>query len=527
MATDPIPSRRAIDSIGRGTVFMVLGTFALFLLTFVGRILVARRLPPELFGDFNLGLALAGLLSLVALLGLHQAVARTLGEHRDPATRRRVIRWAAAITSMMAFGSSIAVYLLATPIAEIFDPAEASNLTSVFQLFSVTVGVTLVCTFIASVFQGFEDTVPNAWINQAVQPGAFVVFVYVFFAFHLQLEGALIAWVLSNLVTLSALLIYAWRRLPLHLPPGPSAHELPSGMLVLSLALWGVTTLTFVTLYIDTLILGHYRPESQVGIYSAVMLLARLVLVGSASMTYIFLPVTARLVGEKDYATIRSSFVTTSRWVLLLTLPMFFDFVFLPNDSIQLVFGRAYLSGDLALVLIATAALVSVAFGPVNVTLAGMAMTRPLLLATAISAGTNVVLSFALTPTYGLMGAAIAWSVARVLYPATGAAALYSDHRITPLRPTLVRPLLVTLAVGIPTFVVIGFVPHPDWVVIPLFFFAAGLFLASILVTRSVEEGDMIVCRILERMIGRPLPKLQRFLLRFSSPASADTVPMP
>ena len=62
-------------------------------------------------------------------------------------------------------------------------------------MFSVTIGLTLLCTFIASIFQGFEDTVPNAWINQAVQPGAFLVFVYIFFYFHLQLTAALLAWV--------------------------------------------------------------------------------------------------------------------------------------------------------------------------------------------------------------------------------------------------------------------------------------------------------------------------------------------
>jgi O-antigen/teichoic acid export membrane protein len=514
------PDQSAIDSLGRGTVVMVLGTFVFFLLSFVGRVLVARHLSPELFGDFNLGLALAGLLSLVALLGLHQAVARTIADAKDPAVRRRVIRWAAFITIGMATVSSAAVYLLASQIASLFDPAQATQLTGVFQLFSVTVGVTLLCTFIASVFQGFEDTVPNAWINQSVQPAAFVIFVSIYIAFHLQLTGALISWVISNVITLAVLLVYTWRRLSKHLPPGPLAGELPTGLWILSLALWGVTTLTYVTAYVDTLILGHYRPEEQVGIYSATMLFARLLLVGSASVTYIFLPVTARLARAGDYGTIRSSYVTTSRWVLLLTLPLCFVFVFLPNDSLRLVFGQLYLPGSEALIVITVAALMSVAIGPVNVTLAGMAKTRPLLIATAISAIANVVLSLTLTPVYGLMGAAIAWSVARVLYPATGALALYTDHRITPFRRSLVLPLVVSLAVGIPVFLLVGFFPHPDWIIFPMFVFGVALFLGAILFTRSIEAGDLIVVRITERLLGRPLPGLERFMLRFAQPGT-------
>lgn len=497
---------------------MVVGTVLLFLLSFIGRVAVARHLSVDAFGAFNLGLALAGLLSLVALLGLHQAVARTLAENRDPAARRRVIRWAASITVVTSVLASALVFLLADPIADLFDPSGSSQLTVVFQMFSVTVGLTLLCTFISSVFQGFEDTVPNAWINQAVQPGAFVIFVYIFIAFHLNLYDALLAWVLSNIVTFVVLLIYVWRRLPKHLPAGPVAKDLPGGMLVLSLSLWGVTTLAFVTAFVDTLILGVYRPETDVGLYSAVMTLGRLLLAASAAVTYIFLPVAARLTGQGDIQSIRTAYVTTARWVLLFTVPMFFVFGLLPGNSLDFVFGGAYTTGAFALELVTFGALVSVAFGPVNVTLAGMGNVRPLLIATVVSAVANVVLSFALIPTYGLIGAAIAWSVARVLYPATAALSLYLKSQITPLRRTLVLPLCVSLAVGVPLFLVVGIVPHSPWVVVPLYFAGVGIFLAALLATRSLETGDLVICRILEGLVGRPLPGLERFMLRFSAP---------
>jgi O-antigen/teichoic acid export membrane protein len=504
-----------IESLGRGTVVMVVGTILLFLLSFIGRVAVARHLSVEDFGDFNLGLALAGLLSLVALLGLHQAVARTLAENKDPAARRRVIRWAASITVVTALASTLLVYLLANPIANLFDPAGSAQLTIVFQMFSVTIGLTLLCTFIASVFQGFEDTLPNAWINQAVQPGAFVVFVYIFIAYHLNLYDALLSWVISNVVTFAVLVVYAWLRLGRHLPPGPVAKDLPGGMLILSLSLWGVTTLAYVTAFVDTLILGVFRPESAVGIYSAVMTLARLLLAASAAVTYIFLPVAARLTGEGDIESIRSSYVTTSRWVLLFTVPMFFVFGLLPGNSVTFVFGAPYSTGALSLAVVTVGALISVAFGPVNVTLAGMGNVRPLLFATAVSATANVVLSFALIPTYGLIGAAVAWSVARVLYPATAALSLYLASHIHPLRRTFVYPLTLSLGVGIPLFLFIGILPHPAWIVVPLYFVGVGIFLGALLVTRSVEVGDMVLVRILEGLFRRPLPGLERFLLRF------------
>ena len=196
-------------------------------------------------------------------------------------------------------------------------------------------------------------------------------------------------------------------------------------------------------------------------------------------------------------------------------MPLFLVFALLPGNSITLVFGKSYAPGALALVVITTAALASVVVGPVNVCLAGLAATRPLLIATAVSAVSNVVLSLTLTPYYGIMGAAIAWSVARVLYPATGAFALWSDHRVTAFRRTFVLPLAVSLAIGIPLFVGVDLLPHPSWVVVPMYFVGIGIFLVALFVTRTVEKEDIVIVRMAERVVGRPLPKLERFLLRF------------
>jgi O-antigen/teichoic acid export membrane protein len=210
-------------------------------------------------------------------------------------------------------------------------------------------------------------------------------------------------------------------------------------------------------------------------------------------------------------------FVTTTRWIMIFTVPIFFLFAILSSSSIQTVFGRNYLPGTSALVLITVGALISVFFGPVNAALAGMGATRPLLVSTGISAGANVVLSLTLIPSYGLMGAAVAWTVARILYPATAAGALYFMHRIHPFHRTLLVPLSLSLAIGIPVFLGILYFPHPNWVVFPLYFAGLGLCIGAVFVTRSVEPGDLVACRIAERVLGRPLPRLRRAFERSMS----------
>ncbi|MCI4368701.1 MAG: polysaccharide biosynthesis C-terminal domain-containing protein, partial [Thermoplasmata archaeon] len=463
--------------------------------------------------EFNLGLALVGFLSMTALLGLNQAVARTLSYETDPGERRVVVRYGILVSVAASFVASSLVYLGAQPLSVLFRTPE---LVLVFQLFSVTIGFTILSQMLASVFQGFEDTSPNAWFNQVINPGLFVVFLIAAIYLHFGFTGALVANVLASAVSLSALTVYTLRRLPKLLVPATTVPKRPKpGLWDLSAALWGVSSLAFVTAYVDTIILGVFRPETDVGLYSTAMTLARLLLVGSGALTYIFLPVAARLVREKDYSTLRATFVTSTRWTVALTLPMFLLFGFDPTLSIDAVFGAKFVSSALALQVLVVGSFISAILGPVNSCMAGMGYARALLATTVLSAGINLVASLALIPTFGLLGAAVAWSVARVAYPGAGLISLYYTDKITPFRSMLNRPLVLSLLLASPVYLVASWMSLPHWAVIPLYAFGFGVFVAAILITKSLDSGDLVAASALERVLKRPLPGLRNFLGRY------------
>jgi O-antigen/teichoic acid export membrane protein len=319
---------------------------------------------------------------------------------------------------------------------------------------------------------------------------------------------------MSNVTMFVGIVLYTLFKLPPLLPHAPIPDRPITGLFGLSIALWGVTTMQFVTAYADTLILGVFRPESTVGIYSAAMTLGRLILAGNGALTFIFLPVASRLHRDNDMESLRRVFVTSTRWVLVITYPLFLLFVLLPTVSITAVYGSGYTAGSTALAIITVGAFLSVIVGPVNSCLAGLGMTRQLLMTTVISAGTNVILSFSLIPSYGLLGGAAAWAIARALYPGSGLLGLWVAQRITPFRRSLVAPLGVALAVGVPIFYVLSLVHVPYWAAYPLFFVGVGIFVLAVLITRSIDEGDMVAFRHLEQIVGRSFPRLRRLLER-------------
>jgi O-antigen/teichoic acid export membrane protein len=510
------PSGRALVTVGKGTTIMVLSTVLLFLFSFIGRVAVARAFTVASWGDFSLGLALTGFLSIVAILGLHQAIARTLAFEQDPGVRRNIIRWGLLLTVSSAIISSATVYFLAGPLAQLFDAARSSQLTLVFQLFSVTVGFTLLSLFLAAIFQGFEDAGPNAVFNQVVNPGLFVLFVFLFLFLHLGFLGALLGYVLSNAIALLAFVWYTVRKLPQLLPRvGTVPMGFPSDLGKLSVALWGVTSLAFVTAYADTLILGVFWPAVTVGYYSSAMTLARLILVGSGALTFIYLPVASRLTRTQDFETIRTTYVTAARWTIAVTFPLFLIFAAVPSTSLGVVFGKNYEPGAVALSLLAWGAFISIMVGPVNACLAGMAYARTLLITSSVAALLNIAVSFALIPALGLIGAAIAWTFSRILFTAMGSRALWRSDRITPFRRTLTLPLVVSMAIGIPAFAILQLVHGPWWMIFPLFGIAAAIFPLAVLLTKTLDPGDLMVIRAIEKYLNIRLPALRNFFERF------------
>ncbi|MFI5415164.1 MAG: polysaccharide biosynthesis C-terminal domain-containing protein, partial [Candidatus Lutacidiplasmatales archaeon] len=284
-------------------------------------------------------------------------------------------------------------------------------------------------------------------------------------------------------------------------------------------------SLQFVTAYVDTLILGVFRDTATVGLYSTAMILGRLLLVGNGALTYIYMPTAARLTAQNDRETIRRTFVTSTRWTLAITVPMFLLFVCLPSQSINTVFGPKFLGATGALEILVLGSFFSVTLGPVNACMAGMGYARPLLVTTAIAAASNLILSFGLIPFYGLIGAAVAWTVARCLYPGVGLLYLYRTDRITPYRRILVVPVLVTIAVGLPLFLFVGTLPVSKFVVFPLYFVGVGLFLAALVLTRSLDPGDAVAASVLEKLTGRPMPALRRLIRRYSLRPAAPPLP--
>ena len=509
-------TRDGLTSVTRGALVMILGTIGAVAIKFVSRVLLIRILTEPEWGTYSLGLTLAGVLGALATLGLPQAVARNLAFVPSDADRRAIIRAAFRFVIPAAVVVGAVLFLFTVPLGTTYHNPQ---LALTLQFFSAAVAMTVVAQVIVSVFQGFEDARPNALFLQVLNPILFIAFLYGgerLLPMSEQYVGALAAYLLAAGTVLLGLTLYGRRRLRRMLPTGPASPGYSRRLLVFALPLLITGLLVSVSSSADTIILGYFRGSIEVGYYTATLSLARLLSVGLASVGYIFLPVAARFLGQHDPDSLRLTYATATKWTIIVSLPLFIVFFFLPASSLGFVYGSAYAGTVTPLRIVVGGACVATLFGPASAAQIAFGQTRLVLYNTVAAAAVDVALAAVLVPAFGATGAAIAWAVQMVMFPLLSTVELGALERLHPFERNYLVPLFAT---AVPMAFVFAFLPSapPAWALPLLAVGIAFLFGFVVLVTRSIDRGDRLLLEVVEILLARRLPvvrPLSRFLLR-------------
>jgi O-antigen/teichoic acid export membrane protein len=501
-------AREGMSAVTWGTLLMLIGTLGFVGQGFISRVLLARTLTPAEWGQFSLGLALAGLLSSIGTLGLTNAIARSLPFAQSDDERRAMVRSAFTVSVVAAIGLSVALYLFGVFVGRAYG---VPSLVLVIELFAASVGVSIIASLIAAIFQGYEDVVPNALFVNILNPALFLVFLVATFktAPHsADLAAALASYLGAAALTLLLLAVYARGRLRQRLPAGPRAGGAARKLFWFAAPLFLVSVMGYLTGNADTLILGIYR-QANVGYYTAALSLARLVPIGVGALSYIYLPVAARFYRQGDQESIALTYVTATKWMALVSLPLLIVFLFLPGASLAFVYGAAYETHTRPLQVLVIGAFLGTIAGPAAAAQVSFGQTRLLVYNNAISGALDVGLSFALIPGLGLTGAAIAWGVANALNALLSMVELAVLSHVHPIRSHYLVPLVGT---AVPFILFLSLDPfQPVYWLLPVLVLAiAGAFVAVVLLTGSVDRGDRLVLEVVEGMIGRRLSALRR-----------------
>ena len=182
--------------------------------------------------------------------------------------------------------------------------------------------------------------------------------------------------------------------------------------------------------WLDTLVLGIYESDHNIGIYNVALKLATLTSFTLQAINSILAPKLAQshVDGEKDRFNNLIRFTTKLNFFSTLGIVMI---IVIFNKWLLLLFGQEFASGTSVLILLCLGQLINSVSGSVGVIMQMIGKQKVYQNIVLIALVVNIVLNFTLTPLFGVMGAATATVISIACWNIIGAVYLKRKLHIT------------------------------------------------------------------------------------------------
>lgn len=493
--------RGALGSIGLSALIVLGGSVLSQAMGLGTRIVMTRFLPVDGYGEVVLGITVLNLLGIVSIVGLGQAQTRYLPRAESREERSEI----AATIYQIGIGLSTIWALVGFFSAEfiagtIFD---SPGMAHVVRVFALSLPFYVFYKLSLKGIQGHKETTPNILTRNVVHPltrlGAVAALALGGFGVVGISIGYNFAFVLGGLVAFYFFVRGGQYRIRSLLTPSRDGRY--RELLAFSVPLAVSASFGLVTKNSDRFLLGVFETSSAVGIYDVAFLLSQFILFFGPVLNYLFQPIMAEYDADDDFRRMDQLYTIITRWLVILTFPIFALLVLFPETMLGTFFGSEYRAGGFALMLLAIGFFAAQFVGLSGSFLTSTGETKILMYISATTATLNLGLNIALIPVFGIVGAAVATVGASILNSSIQAIYIYRSTGIHPLTQELLVPTtLVMFCVTATEFLVSG----SDLIFIEGFLITAalgGVFLLCILITRSVYMVELkLADSFLERL---------------------------
>ncbi|HET9292020.1 MAG TPA: polysaccharide biosynthesis C-terminal domain-containing protein [Actinomycetes bacterium] len=424
-------TRQDLTTLARGSALNLAGAVATGLLHFVLLVIVTRGLGAEGTGAFYEAVALFLILSSAAALGSDVGLSRMVPRYRALGRVRDLRRGlAVGLWPVTAAGCLLGLlaWWYAAELADVFSRhglAETAQLAGFIRTFALFVPVAALSLAVLAATRGFATMRPTVYLDKIVRPalqpllmlpvilagaGSTVV--------ALAYLGPYLPALAAGLVWMGLLLRRAERRREAE---GAPSLQRPRSMGQLWGEYWrftgprGLAALFQTTsLWLNTLLIGALRSIKEAGVYAASSRYLAMAAMAAVAIRQVLAPKLSELLARRSTERAAAAYQTTTSWMIALNWPVYLALLTFGPALLQ-VFGRDFAGGEVVLVVLAATMLAATAVGPVDVVLLMGGRSSWNLVNTVISLGANLALNFALTPRYGLAGAAVAFAAGILL----------------------------------------------------------------------------------------------------------------
>lgn len=444
---DRVAPAEQIMPMARGAGLNLVGAACTKLVLLAITVALSWELGTTAVGRYAQAYALLMVLVAVAGLPLGAGATRFVAMYRadgDDAATRGAARLAVG-------GTLVCALLLAAPL---FAGAGFAahhlfhdlRLTTPLRLVAAALPPAAVAEAALAATVGFSRMRPRAVVKMVLEPVMRLALTLGLMLVGVGLTGAMLALVASS----SAAAVLAVRALGRYLgrflspPAGPPRYE-PRTLFAFSLVS-GTAWLALNGLqWADTLILGALRSSADVGVYTVATRIVVLAAFVFPAVTQAFAPRITDLDRRGRRAELRDAYRVATGWTLTLSLPAFAVLLAFPHELLRL-FGDRFAAAAAVTVLLAVGQMVDAATGPCGMMLTMSGRPGWGLADNVATLVLNVVLNLVLIPPFGIVGAAVAWSLSLVVVNLARVVQVWLVLRMLPFELGQLRTLAAAAA---------------------------------------------------------------------------------
>ncbi|MFA9427635.1 flippase [Natronorubrum sp. A-ect3] len=499
--------KRELSALLSSAAIVMLGGIVSSVANLAERVVIGRLLSPSAYGEVSIGIALLTFTLMIALAGCEQGVSRFIPRYDDVEDQRGVWVSGLVVTVLLSVLIGAALFVSAEPIAAQFFETNAAVL--LVQCIAISLPFIVGFRIAVAAIRGYENTVYKTIIQSFLDPFLRTAIIALLLLAGVGIVAVGIAYLAAAIITFVVAHLLLSRLMTLRGRYRTHIRELVtfSAPLVISTVIGVMLART------DTLMLGYFRSSYEVGMYDAAYPIATGLTIVLSAFGFLYLPIASRLDADGARDAVDDIYATSTKWVYVLTFPVFLLLVIFPHDIMALVFGPSYADAATVLPILAIGFFLSATAGRDRETLSAVGATTWIAVGNGVGVTLNVLINLVLIPQYGFMGAGVASAISLTAVHGVICGILAIRYDITPLSHEAIRCYVFLPLVLLP----IAFVLEP-WFSISLLTLGPVLVLVGLLsllvvgLVGGLEPDDVVVVDVLEEKTGISLDILRQWI---------------
>lgn len=511
----------AKQSLGRNSIYSLIGTILVFFSTLTGSILIARFLGPSDYGLFSLIQWFRVTAAMILDIGMANAVTKYWAEldgsgETELANKIALILFIAQ--QLIALIFCVFILFLSNDLSNLL---KNDQLSKYLPITAVTLFFSILNTFLRSTLSGMQQFRTKSWVDGIT---GIINLIGILLIVYLGLELYQLLWLELFLVLFQ---IFIFGAFTYQLIKIPKFLEIPRTLVHnIYKYCFGVFIYTSLSAVItqrsETFFLSRYHSTSEVAFYGlAFNIVATLTTLIPNTIGIVIMPALANRQGAKDIISMKAIYDTAVRFILMMSIPMGIGGAAVSNLFMKLLYGDSYLSsGPILSVLLIGTMLGSI--GPILISLF-WALGKPnilvgLMLPPAIL---NLVLAYILVPKYAAFGAALIHSFVQVISILLNVLYLAHHWGFSISKNFVARVFFSSIPSGIIAYILAA--QFPTAIGLSLAIISGFLvYVFTIVVTRSLTHQDLNILENAGEILPKPLLRYKNLVFtkarRFAAP---------